>query len=101
MTTAYRRAKSMTERQVGDKLFLISDADGQIVSLSPTAAGLWHLLAKSRAVAGIVERFSAAFPDQPIATIEADIASALRELAARGLIENSDPAVTPPRRSRR
>ncbi|MEC9346023.1 MAG: HPr-rel-A system PqqD family peptide chaperone [Pseudomonadota bacterium] len=85
--SAYRRRPGISENRMGNDLFLVDPASGEIHHLDATAIALWTLLAEPRDEAEIVATFAAAFPDQPVETLQSDLRLALHAMRDGGLIE--------------
>ncbi|HYM31368.1 MAG TPA: PqqD family protein [Candidatus Cybelea sp.] len=84
--TTYRRRADVSETPVEDDLYLVVPETQDIHHLDPIAAGVWRLLAEPASAAAISDVLAAAFPDQPPASIAADVEEALRRLSEAGLI---------------
>ena len=85
----YRRRSGISENRMGDDLFLVDPASGEIHHLDATAIALWTLLADPRDEAEIVATFAAAFPGQPVETLRADLRRALDAMLDGGLVETA------------
>ena len=65
---------------------LVEPAPQDIFYLDAIGSGLWRLLAAPQALAQLQEVVREAFPEQPAAAVDADVAAALDELVARRLV---------------
>ena len=82
----YSRRNGVTQTPVGDDLFLVDLATGEIFHLDRSAGGLWTLLEQPSDFAGILATFGAAFPEAPRDQLELDLRSALATLMSMGLV---------------
>ncbi len=87
---AYRRAPGISTVQIGETLFLASDATGQLVELNAVGALVWDLLADAdtpQSIAKIVAETFAAPPE----VVAGDIARLLADLTAAGFAIEASP----------
>ncbi len=82
----YRRNPVVSETEIGDDVFLVEPEDQEVFYLDVVTSALWRYIDEPRSAAEIEEIFAAAFPDTAAATIAADVAAALDDMVARGLI---------------
>ncbi len=82
----YARRSGVSETEVGDELFLVDPASGELFHLDRGARGLWTLLAEPSRFEAILATFRDAFPDAPADRIEFDLRRTLAELMGRGLV---------------
>ena len=84
--TRYRRNAAATATEIDDGVFLVEPATQDIFYLDAIGSGLWRLLAAPQTLAQLQEVVREAFPEQPAAAVDADVAAALDELVARRLV---------------
>jgi len=82
----YRRNPAVSETEVDDEIFLVEPESEEIYYLDSVTSGLWRLLAEPKTLAEAQAVLRDAFPDQDAAAVERDIAAALEDMSARGLI---------------
>jgi hypothetical protein len=82
----YARRSGVSETAIGDELFLVDIASGELFHLDRSASGLWTMLAEPSAFETVLATFRDAFPQEPADRLERDLRSAIAELMARGLI---------------
>jgi hypothetical protein len=82
----YSRRSGVSETPVGDDLFLVDGAKGELFHLDRSARGLWTLLDQPMEFAAILETFGEAFPDTPRDRLERDLRNALATLMSRSLV---------------
>ena len=82
----YVRRSGVSETAIGDELFLVDIASGELFHLDRSARGLWTMLAEPSAFDAILATFREAFPEQPADRLERDLRQALAQLMARGLV---------------
>jgi Coenzyme PQQ synthesis protein D (PqqD) len=82
----YSRRSGVSETPVGDDLFLVDTAKGELFHLDRSARGLWALLDQPMEFAAILKTFSEAFPETPCDQLERDLRNALATLMSRALV---------------
>jgi hypothetical protein len=82
----YSRRSGVSETPVGDDLFLVDTAKGELFHLDRGARGLWALLDQPMEFAAILKTFSEAFPETPRDQLEHDLRNALATLMSRALV---------------
>ncbi len=82
----YHRRSGVTETPVGDELFLVDVASGELFHLDGNARGLWTLLAEPTEFEAILATFREAFPDTPAEQLERDLRQAVAMLMGRSLV---------------
>jgi hypothetical protein len=82
----YARRGGVSETAIGDELFLVDVASGELFHLDRGARGLWTMLAEPSPFEAILATFREAFPDEPGDRLERDLRQALAQLMARGLV---------------
>jgi PqqD family protein of HPr-rel-A system len=82
----YARRKGVSETAIGEELFLVDPASGELFHLDRGARGLWTLLAEPSRLESILATFRDAFPDEAGDRLERDLRQALAQLMARGLV---------------
>lgn len=82
----YQRRSGVTETPVGDELFLVDVASGELFHLDRSARGLWTLLAEPTEFEAILATFREAFPDTPAEQLERDLRQAVAMLMGRSLV---------------
>jgi hypothetical protein len=76
--------------QVGDETVILHLEDGVYYGLDPVGTSIWRLLQEPRSVAEIRDRIIEEY-DVDAERCERDLDMLLRDLAARGLIDVSEP----------
>lgn len=87
MTVRYRRHPAATERRVGSNAFLAQPERGSLYRLNETVTALWTLLASPVTLDEAVAVFAAAFPKEPRARLEEDVAMMIDDLLEEDLVE--------------
>lgn len=82
----YARRSGVSETAIGDELFLVDAASGELFHLDRSARGLWTMLAEPSVFDAILATFREAFPEQPGDRLERDLRQALAQLMARRLV---------------
>jgi hypothetical protein len=82
----YARRSGVSETAIGDELFLVDVASGELFHLDRSARGLWTMLAEPSAFDAILATFREAFPDEAGDRVERDLRRAIAQLMARGLV---------------
>ncbi|MEQ8370643.1 MAG: PqqD family protein [Alphaproteobacteria bacterium] len=95
-----RRVAGLHATAVGDDLFLVREADREIIHLNATARALWQALAEPATAAELSDLLASAYEGAPPARVAADVQAALAEMSALGVIEAvpvgpAAPAATP------
>ncbi|MGP1256934.1 MAG: PqqD family protein [Kiloniellales bacterium] len=85
----YRRNPVVALANVGGQFVLVRDGGEQPYNLDPITSGIWRLLEAPACGAGIFEALADAFPDEPPDQLAEDVARALSDLAAAGLVRQS------------
>lgn len=84
--TVIRRAAGGVAREQGGQVFLADPAGRTIVTLNPTAAGVWNLAAEPCRFRDLVSVFAEAFPDRAPDVLAADLSKVVRGLAGTGIL---------------
>ena len=82
----YARRSGVSETAIGDELFLVDVASGELFHLDRSARGLWTMLAEPSAFETILATFREASPDEAGERMERDLRQAIAQLMSRGLI---------------
>ena len=82
----YARRGGVSETAVGDELFILDLASGELFHLDRSARGLWTMLEEPSPFEAILATFRAAFPEPPVDQLERDLRQAIAQLMARGLV---------------
>ena len=82
----YSRAAGISETEIDDGVFLVGRHSQDIFYLDGVCCGLWRLLRQPQTLAEIQTVVRAAFPEQPADRVERDVAAALEEMLASGLL---------------
>lgn len=85
------RADGVTVSEMEGDLFLVKPDSGEIYHLDPMAAAIWNALAEPAKRAELLDLFRQAFPEQPVATLENDIRTALAPMLEGGLLGETGP----------
>jgi hypothetical protein len=84
--SGYRRNPAVSQTALDDETFLVAPETGEVYYLDAVTSGLWRMLAEPHSIADCQATYRDAFPEQPPGRVDADVAAALAELAARKLI---------------
>jgi hypothetical protein len=84
-----RAREGVIAKLVGTEMVLLDYDRGIYYGLNPVGARVWQLLSEGEAVEEIVERLADEY-DVSRETLESDIATLLRELAAKELVQVVD-----------
>jgi hypothetical protein len=90
----YRRRPDVTERRLGDSVFLARTGNDAVHRLNATGSALWRLLERPVRPEEAVRAFQAAFPAQPKARVARPIRELLAVLVAEGFVEALPPLET-------
>ena len=90
MARLYERNPHITEREVGDEVFLVNPDSDETYYLNVTGAALWRLLAEPTSLQDAVAILHDAFPDGDRAGIEANVAALFTDFVEHGLVTKSD-----------
>jgi hypothetical protein len=82
----YRRKAEVRATDVEGEYFLVEPQSGQIYYLDQVTSGLWRLLAEPLTREELIETYAEAFPDQPATQLARQVAAALEEMVAGGLV---------------
>jgi hypothetical protein len=82
----YARKPGVTETEIDDGIFLVEPNSQDIYFLDAISRGLWRLMAEASSLDRLQGVVREAFPDQPPGEIDRDVAAAVEEMAARGLV---------------
>ncbi len=82
----WRRGSAVSERRVGNELFLINGKTDSIYHLNALADGLWGLAGEGAEEADMVDLLSVAFPWVAKNRIAGDVRTLLESLMRRGLL---------------
>jgi len=82
----YKRNAAVTETEIDDGIFLVEPETQDIFFLDAISSGLWRLLSEPQTLGEMQGIVRAAFPDQPISALDADVAAALDDMVARKLV---------------
>jgi hypothetical protein len=82
----YRRNAEVRATDVEGEYFLVEPKSGQIYYLDQVSSGLWRLLAEPLSREELIETYAEAFPDQPAERVADEVAAALEEMLAGGLV---------------
>lgn len=80
------RNPAVTETPLDDEVFLVEPRSDEVFYLDAISSGLWRLLVEPMTLGEIQAAYRDAFPDSLPATVDADIAAAVADLRARGLV---------------
>lgn len=80
------RNPAVSETPLDDEMFLVEPDSDEVYYLDPVSSGLWRLLAAPATLAELQAAYRAAFPDSDGATINGDVAAAVADMQARGLV---------------
>lgn len=94
MNTLYRRRPDVTERRLGNSVFLARTGNDAVHRLNETGSALWRLLERPLRPEEAVRAFQAAFPRQPKARVARPIRDLLAVLVAEGFVEAAQPPET-------
>lgn len=86
MSDRFRRNAAVSETEIDDGIFLVEPQTQDIFFLDAIGSGLWRLLEQPQSLHEMQSVVRAAFPDQPAAALDADVAAALDELIERRLV---------------
>ncbi len=81
-----RRKPGISERPVGEEIFLVDAAGETIYHLNSVGAGFWRLMDGTCGLREAVAVLHQAFPDVDRARIDADVGALARSLQLRGLL---------------
>ena len=84
--TKYVRQARVDITEVDREVFLVEPDSDEIYYLDEITSGIWRLLAEPTTSEDMATVLRAAFPDVDPARIQADLATALRDLLARDLV---------------
>lgn len=82
----FKRNPTVTEREMGGKVFLAEPEIDNIVQLDTIATAVWRLLAQPISIEEIVTTVHTAFPNTPLDEIEDDITILIEDLEDDELI---------------
>jgi hypothetical protein len=82
----FRRNEQVTVTTVDDGSFLVEPETQDIFYLDALSAGVWSALEQTMTLADLQELVAEAFPQTPRATIDADIAALVVDMARRKLV---------------
>jgi hypothetical protein len=82
----YRRNAEVRATDVEGEYFLVEPKSGQIYYLDQVTSGLWRLLAEPLSREELIGTYAEAFPDQPAEQVASEVAAALDEMLAGGLV---------------
>ncbi len=86
MTEKFRRNAAVTETEIDDGVFLVEPETQDIFFLDAIGGGLWRLLAQPQSLDEMQSVVREAFPDQPAAALDGDVAAVLRDMVERRLV---------------
>jgi hypothetical protein len=86
----YVRNPAITETPLDAEVFLVDPHSEEVFYLDQVSSGLWRLLAAPAELAELQQAYRAAFPDSDPRTVDRDVAAAIADMAARGLIVGID-----------
>jgi len=84
--TRFKRNAAVTATEIDDGIFLVEPETQDIFFLDAVSSGLWRLLDRPQPLDEMQAVVREAFPDQPPATLDADVATALQDMVARKLV---------------
>jgi hypothetical protein len=87
VSVVYRRVIGVTERIVGENVFLAHPDRGTLYRLNRTVSAFWNALSQPCDVDEVVELFRAAFPKIPVRRLREDVATMVSDLLEEDLIE--------------
>ena len=82
----YQRNTAINETEIDGDIFLVDPKTDEIYYLDAISSGLWRLLDEPQDLPSAQRTYRDAFPDIDPETIDSDIAAALADLLARGLV---------------
>ncbi len=82
----YTRKAGVSETEIDDGVFLVEPKTQEIYFLDAISRGLWRLMGETSSLEELQHVVRAAFPDQPPAEIDRDVAAAIGEMSERGLL---------------
>ena len=87
MSALYRRRPDVTERRLGNSVFLARPGNGGVDRLNETGAALWRLLEEPLGRDDAVRVFRTAFPRQPSARLARQVEDLLTRLVEGEFVE--------------
>ena len=84
--TQFKRNAAVTATEIDDGIFLVEPESQDIYFLDAVSSGLWRLLETPASLSEMQEVVREAFPEQPAAALDADVAVALDDMLARRLV---------------
>ncbi|MGE0151813.1 MAG: PqqD family protein [Reyranellaceae bacterium] len=82
----FKRNAAVTATEIEDGVFLVEPETQDIFFLEGVGGGLWRLLSEPRSLAQMQSIVREAFPDQPAADLDAEVAAALQDMVAQKLV---------------
>ena len=86
MARLYERNPHVTEREVGDEVFLVNPDSDETYNLNVTGAALWRLFAEPTSVETALKVLQVAFSEVARNQLEADVVSLVADLLEHGLL---------------
>ena len=84
--TRYARNPAVRETALEGEIFLVDGEGREVFYLDAVTSGLWRLLQEPQTIESCRAVFAEAFPDAPAERLARDLASALADFEARGLV---------------
>lgn len=82
----YARKPGVSETEIDDGIFLVEPKTQEIYFLDAISRGLWRLMSEASPLEELQRVVREAFPEQPPAEIDRDVATAIAEMSERGLL---------------
>lgn len=82
----FKRNAAVTATEIDEGIFLVEPETQDIFFLDAMSSGLWRLLGEPQSLAQMQDTVRAAFPDQPAAALDADVAAALQDMVEQKLV---------------
>ncbi|MGE0155190.1 MAG: PqqD family protein [Reyranellaceae bacterium] len=82
----FKRNAAVTATEIDEGIFLVEPETQDIFFLDAMSSGLWRLLDQPQSLAQMQDVVRAAFPDQPAAALDADVATALQDMVEQKLV---------------
>jgi hypothetical protein len=84
--TRYVRNPAVRETVLEAEIFLVDGTGREVFYLDAVTSGLWRLLEAPQTIASCMAVFVAAFPDASAERLAQDLAKALADFEAQGLV---------------
>jgi hypothetical protein len=85
--TRFVRNPAVRETLLEEEIFLVDGTGREVFYLDAVTSGLWRLLAEPQTVESCLAVFAEAFPDASAERLAQDLARALADFEARGLVQ--------------